>query len=814
MWASGVGPTEGADHFVGGPENDVVHAAGGDDLLEGGTGNDDLYGEGGNDHLVGGDGSDYMRGGQGDDLMEGGVGNDGFLSDYYGDDRMYGGDGDDAFTIWNSESLPRTVLVEGGLGDDRAYLNFTGDVQATINLGQGDDRLELYGGIWLTQSPHLVADLGDGDDIVLIEVDVSDTALPNATLTLGSGRDFVRFDFREQGPDPQVSTSSPYVITDFETGASGDRIDLYQVLMFARNNGLAADAWDGATNPFTSGYAQLRQDGADTVVDVDLDGAGGGEGWRSVLRLQNVTSSALTVENFRGMSPSGAIVGETLTYPDSEYMQGTIGDDIILVTSADVPDGGYVGFEGRAGNDLMTAQGIAVGFSGGLGDDHLIGGSNIGPAGLTGSALYGDGGNDRLEGSLAVDHLHGGDGDDILTGGDGDDLLDGGAGNDTIDGGAGFDSFSYADLASGVTVVVGAGTIASGAGGVDTLFGVEALEGTAYDDSLAISLSNTAGYTLNGGAGNDALTGGGGDDILVGGDGDDQLVGRGGNDTVSYTDGFAVTVNLQLTGAQNTGGAGVDTLSGIRNLIGSWFGDTLIGDGQVNVIHGDAFSIYGPAVGSDLIIAGGGGDTVYAEGGDDRVFGQDGDDYLSGGAGHDSLAGEVGNDTLYGEDGFDLLLGGDGADLLVGGVNDDRLYGDAGDDRLFGQGDNDLLEGGDGNDSLSGEDGADSLSGGAGQDLLLGGAGNDLLTGGINADRLRGDAGDDWLLGQDGDDWLDGGAGADSLNGEAGSDSLNGGDGSDLLLGGADTDRLFGDAGDDSLFGQDGDDILEGGIGA
>ena len=46
--------------------------------------------------------------------------------------------------------------------------------------------------------------------------------------------------------------------------------------------------------------------------------------------------------------------------------------------------------------------------------------------------------------------------------------------------------------------------------------------------------------------------------------------GEGGTDTAFYSDATSgVTVSLAISGAQNTGGAGTDTLSTIENLYGS-----------------------------------------------------------------------------------------------------------------------------------------------------------------------------------------------------------------------------------------------------
>ena len=65
------------------------------------------------------------------------------------------------------------------------------------------------------------------------------------------------------------------------------------------------------------------------------------------------------------------------------------------------------------------------------------------------------------------------------------------------------------------------------------------------------------------------------------------LDGGAGTDTASYALAHAgVTVNLGVSGPQETFGAGIDTLVNIENLMGSAFADTLIGNGVANVLTG------------------------------------------------------------------------------------------------------------------------------------------------------------------------------------------------------------------------------------
>jgi len=242
-----------------------------------------------------------------------------------------------------------------------------------------------------------------------------------------------------------------------------------------------------------------------------------------------------------------------------------------------------------------------------------------------GDTLSGNGGNDMLFGGAGNDLLSGGLGDDVLTAGVGNDTLNGGAGNDFTDGGAaGSDTANYADATAGVIVslAVAAAQNAIGAG-VDTLINIENLTGSSLNDTLT---GNTAANILNGGAGNDTLVGAAGNDTLNGGAGNDSMDGgAAGTDTASYQTGATagVTVSLAIAAAQNTIGAGVDTLVNFENLTGTAFNDTLTGNSAANVVSG-----------------------------------LDGNDMLNGGAGNDTLTGAAGNDTVNGGSGNDSMDGG------------------------------------------------------------------------------------------------------------------------------------------------------------
>ena len=135
------------------------------------------------------------------------------------------------------------------------------------------------------------------------------------------------------------------------------------------------------------------------------------------------------------------------------------------------------------GDDIVSTYGFSSTVHGGDGDDTLT--VLKGKLGAGTSQLYGDGGDDTLQGGACSDSPYGGGDDDDLHGGSGSDHLFGGRGRDSL----------YGD------------------GGGDELFGEE------ENDSLF------------GGRDSDSLSGGNGNDRLYGGsDGSHRDAKRDGND--------------------------------------------------------------------------------------------------------------------------------------------------------------------------------------------------------------------------------------------------------------------------------------------
>ena len=489
-------------------------------------------------------------------------------------------------------------------------------------------------------------------------------------------------------------------------------------------------------------------------------------------------------------------------------------------------------------------------------------------------------------GSSTSATLSGGDDNDVL-------VLQGGlAGSTTIDGGAGDDIVDYSELlaSSGKTGAIVADlakhTVQKYENGrlvgTDTLIGIEGIVGSRYDDT--ISGSGNAD-TMDGAGGNDLIVSAGGNDSMNGGDGDDTIRqtdwyadttvdGGSGVDTLDYSGlldfGWGISLNL-ASGVAVKGASGmpsgVDRISNISAVVGTYLDDTLIGNIAANRLDGGD--------GRDTILGDKGNDTLNGGAGDDYIE-QNWDfesDSIDGGSGNDTVnynglgtrieadlqAGVV-NKKYLGEKmtGVDTirnvehLIGTDYNDTLRGSGNADILGGNKGDDLIAGAGGNDTLKGFHGSDTLYGDAGDDHLDGDNGSDLLIGGEGKNMLYGGDGDDTIEQQA-------MRSNDTIDGGTGLDILDysairfegtdriffgldidmadgtvskytplesllkdrfrdiegviGSGRHDRISGNDGNNRLDGGAGKDALDGGAGDDTLSGGEGNDFVDGGAG-
>lgn len=892
-WPADIGITllggNGEDILVGGEDDDTLSGGNGDDALYGMGGNDVLSGDNGADVIDGGEGDDELWGGKGNDLLMGSAGAD-WLSGDHGEDMLFGGAGDDtlvggsgadtldgeggtdevdystdaalggALGVWVSLAagtaidgfgfIDTLVDIENVRGTQFAD-TLLGDDGVNVLYGEGGDDLLEGGG----EDDVLIG--GAGADVLDGGVGIDTASYVGAPSGVVANLANPAFNTSAAAGDTYVSIEN-LIGTDFNDVLIGDA-NPNDLIGNAGNDqlsgGFGDDALDGG-----DGIDFINGGGSDDLLrgGRDDDAFVGGAG-------NDVIDGGVGVSGniSQGFAHRSFVAADTVDYRTSP---SAVSVDLASGVASD----GFGGMDalaningvlGSAFDDWLSAAGIVVDprkngflFVGMDGADTVIGepgifsqaGYMFDPAGIfvdlgAGIAIDGWGHADTL---VDISSILGSNFADIVLGSAADERLRGGGGDDVIDGGAGKDEADYrsGNIGSlGVTVILGEGPAAGlafgGNVGVDTLYNIENIRGSA---------------------GNDTLTGNSGDNRLRGLGGNDTLDGGGGTDTVNYFfSPNAVTVDLALGTAQD-GHGGTDTLNSIENITGSFEGDTLRGDDGANVIDGDE--------GDDLIEGRGDDDTLVGGSGADMLDGGDSTDeadyntdaalggvfgvWVSLAAGMaidgfgfidtlvdiENVRGTEFADTLIGDDGANVLRGEGGDDLLEGGESDDTLIGGTGDDSLVGGSGDDIykIAPGDGSDSVTDTAGFDTLNVSAnpfflddasrsGDDLVLrfedgtettvvdhytgntleavvfsaipplisetatyavalGFAGNfgagdhdEIFVGTDAAEIIEAGDGADWLFGHAGDDTLRGGAGDDYIEGGLGADTIDGG---------------------------------------
>jgi Ca2+-binding RTX toxin-like protein len=631
----------------------IIVGTNGDDVLQG-TGGDQVFGLDGNDRLIGKGGSNILVGGAGADEIQGNGYTD--YASYTGSSAgvtidlaahtASGGDaqGDvlsgingligSAFGDVLSANLGGFYRLEGGAGDDVLTLGFGG---GSIEGGAGADTL-----IGATNAPQWLTAVYYGHSSAGVTV--------NLASGTGSGGD------AEGDVLQNITAVSASAYDDVLIGGEANDYFLAGSGNDVLRGGAGGDELYGGDGEDTADYSQ-----AATGVAIALDG--------SVVRLGEAQGDNLQqIEDLLGSAFNDTLAGNGL----ANVLEGGAGADAL---------------DGRGGNDTLSYEHSAAGVTVSL---------------TTGVALGGDAEGDTLARFV---NLLGSAFADTLAGDAGNNVLEGGAGADTLYGSGGTDTATYARSAAGVQVDVAVGTGTGGDAAGDSLFSVENLIGSAYNDILA---SGFGANTLSGGAGDDILRGGAGADILNGGDGSDRVFYNSSQQ--------GVTVNL-LLGVAVGGDAEDDSLISIEGVTGSDFADRLTGNAAGNTLYGRG--------GADILSGGAGADILSGDAGADQLDGGSGIDtaYYAGSAAgvqidlgaHTAAGGEAAGDTLTG---IEQLIGSEFADTLTGDAGANGLRGQGGDDVLTGGGGGDTLRGGAGSDRFVYLAASDSAGGLAIQDAI------------------------------------------------------------------------------------------------
>ena len=390
---------------------------------------------------------------------------------------------------------------------------------------------------------------------------------------------------------------------------------------------------------------------------------------------------------------------------DANRLDGAFGNDTL---------------NGLAGNDVLI---------GGIGDDSLDGGADddtlIGGDGndiyyvdssadvVTESGLPGSGALDVIFASISyqsaanVERLNltgtddiNGTGvngqNDIIFGNSGNNIIDGLTGTDNMNGGLGDDTYYSNTSGDVINEAVGEG--------LDTIYSLSS--NTIAQNVERLFLLGTANYNANGRDGqNDIIYGNSGNNIIDGKSGTDNMNGGLGDDTY-YSNTSGDVINEAV-------GEGFDTIYSLSS-------NTIAKNVERLFLLGTAnYSANGRDGQNDIIYGNSGNNIIDGKSGTDNMNGGLGDDFY-----YSSTSGDVINEAAGA--GFDTTFSLSGNTIAL---NVERLYllGTADYVANGRDGQNDFLAGNSGANAINGFSGNDTIRGGLGNDTLTGGLGQDIF---------------------------------------------------------------------------------------
>jgi len=603
-YLNSLGTIATAQNTFGGGTDTIIHVEG----IIGSDFGDFLYG-GGHDFQ---DFLETFRGGSGDDFIDGRSGND--RAEY--NDATAGISVNLAAGTVNgiaggvgTDTLRSVEDIRGSAFDD--IVDTTGFSATSTNAGSKGTFNNFRG--------------GDGDDTLI-----------------GNGDSQLDYFDAPHGVTVNLTDRSVNSTTGVVHGGAGVGDDTFSGVNRVRGSLFADSLIGGQVEYSASGKAEFFEG---LAGDDFISGGSGFDYARYIVTTSDLTGVQVlnpVAQNLQTVGiyvnlATGIVIGDALNFGTDtlrsvEGIVGTLMDDIYDATgfgssSVNAASAGITinEFDGGAGNDTIIGNGSTrisyTGATSGVTIDMSV--NNNGSGTVTGDVSVG---TDTFSG---VSSIRGSAFADQLTGYDnatGVQIFDGRGGADIINGRGGFDRVVYNQdntVTHGITVTLSnsSGVLVGSIGnngevGNDQLSNIESITGTNFADILTISSAPApaSGVSVL------ELEGAGGDDTINGFFSITSGVGTATR--LSYNTATAGIVVTFTGGGSGSGGnagdiaTGVDTFTGIRDVLGGLYNDIITGRYAVSPTGIDNQNLMGGSSGSDVLEGGSGNDILW--GGDNN----------------------------------------------------------------------------------------------------------------------------------------------------------------------------------------------------
>lgn len=386
-------------------------------VLYAGAGNDTITGSSGDDVIYGGDDDDTITGRTGNDVFDGGAGNDTIETGTGNNTVVFGrGYGNDTVTALNAAADRYNVVRLVGLTSEDVEFNLVPngyEWNLVIRIKDTDETLTIRRGFSTASFQIQAVEFADNTVWTYAEVlqqgiygtanNDSISLSQAATIYAGAGNDTItgsNGDDAIYGGDGNDTLKGNAGNDYFDGGAGDDTITAgagNNIVVFGEGYGNDTVTISNSGNDVNT----IRLLGLN-ATEVEFGTAMFGGNWANQHLLIRIKATGETLTVYNGNA------GWERQIQQVEFADGTVWSYADILAS---------GLHGTAAGESL----------------YLI----------NGGKLYGEAGNDTVNGSVYDDYLYGGEGNDTLKGNAGNDVLTGGLGNDTLIGGAGDDTYIF-----------------------------------------------------------------------------------------------------------------------------------------------------------------------------------------------------------------------------------------------------------------------------------------------------------------------------------------------------------------------------------